>query len=870
MPLKSSDAQATAFELAAHASITMLASEEHISLKFQSPLGENALVPLWFQGQETLSDLFCYRVHLVSQDPDVDFESLMAKGVTLEVAMKGGRRAFHGVVGEVQQLETAYHGDDNANFYEVWIYPKLWLLTFTQDCKVFQNLSVMDIVKQVLQDNGVTDIEDKTTSRGKKPREYCVQYNETSYNFILRLLEEEGIYFFFRHEPGKHTVVFADSPEGHQSCVGAEEAQIVQAQAGVEYLNTITSCRLMQKVVAKSTQLVDYNFTTASTKLRAQFEGNAEGGKMYGYPGQMDHEDIPAQQELEEMGKLRQQGYESLRYELVGESTIPFFAPGFKTQLKGHARKSADRGYVLYTVKHEARVDGGENPGQSLYRNSFAAFHDDVSFRPPAKAQKPRIPGAQTAKVVGPQNEEIWTDEYGRIKVQFHWDMVGDDNEKSSCWVRVSQGWASNNWGILFTPRIGQEVVVSFLEGNPDRPLVTGCVYNSDHMPPYLPEQPTKSTIKSNSSKGGEGFNELRFEDLKNSEQIYLHAQKDLDRVIIQNQTTWLQQGSDWHWIDRGDRVVSLSADDQAVDKSSPPDQTLPAGKGHDNLRLDKGSRTTQLLGEGEEKGSDHLLIQKGDQVLKINKGGVYNLLSEGNRFTQLDAGDDDHYIKTGSKSTTIDQGSHHTLIKEGVYNVGVSEGDVNVVVETGHIHHGITKGTHTTFVEEGGCYELIESGEKKTVIESGDHTFTIESGNQSITLNAGNQVITIEGTRSISVTGEEDHTNTASFTHTVGEEYTLDVTGNMTITVAGTLTITATGGVNIESPADITLSAGGEVAINAGGAMNLDAGGELSANAGGAMTLDAGAEASMNAGAAVSIDAGGTVTVNAPMIMLN
>ncbi len=870
MSLKSLDPQRRMVLPPSQSAITMLAKQDHISLKLDCPLGENALVPLWFQGQETLSELFCYRVHLVSEDPDIDFDLLMAKSVTLRIEMSEGTRAYNGVVGQFQQLETPYQGDDNATYYEALIYPQLWLLTFVQDCKIFQDMSVMDIVKKVLQDNGVTDLDDQTTSNGKIPREYCVQYNETSYNFILRLLEEEGIYYYFRHENGKHTVVFGDSAEGHQPCDGAQDAEIVQAQWGVEYLNTVTNCRIVQKVVAKSTQLVDYNFTSASTKLRANEEGGGEGGKIYSYPGQLDHEDIPKQQSLEDVSKTRQQEYESLRYELVGESTIPFLAPGFKTNLKGHARKSANRGYVIYEVKHEARVDGGENPGQSMYRNSFTSFQDDLAFRPPQKAHKPRIPGSQTAKVVGPEKEEIWTDEYGRIKVQFHWDMDGKDDEKSSCWVRVAQGWASNNWGILFTPRIGQEVVVSFLEGNPDRPLVTGCVYNSDHMPPYLPEQPTKSTIKSNSTKGGEGFNEFRFEDLKDSEQIYLHAQKDLDRVVIQNQTTWIQQGSDWHWIDRGDRVVSLTAEDNPVPKSSPPEQTLPVGKGHDNLRLDKGSRSAQLLGEGEDKGSDHLLISKGDQVQEITQGGHYSYQGEGPRYTQLDAGDDDRYIKVGSASTTIDQGSHHTLLKQGVYNVGVTEGDVNVVVESGHIHHGITQGTHTTYVQEGGTYERIESGEKKTVIDSGEHTFTIESGSQTITLNSGNQTITIEGARSISVTSDEDHTNAASFSHDVTAEYTLDVGGNMSITVGGTLTITATGGVNIESPADITLSAGGEIAINAGGAMNMDAGGEISVNAGAALAMDAGGEASLNAAAAVSIDAGGTVAVNAPMIMLN
>lgn len=876
---------------------TTLLHQKPISLKIDIDYqGEEEstlrhLVLQQFHGIETLSEPFEYTVLMISDDPAINFSDMVGKTVTISLDCHDKRvsegvssqeesptiRYFNGVIGQFTQLHTAHKSDDNVTYYEAKIYPQFWMLKFTQDCRIFQHQSAIDIIKQVLQENGVLKIEDKTKDCGHLPREYCVQYNESSFDFISRLLEEEGIFYYFKHTHGQHTLVLGEAPSSHEDCPGAKTAEFEKAVSGVDYFNKLITCKVLERVVPKSHSLVDYNFTTASTKISSLSNGVGLGGKVYAYPGLFDHEDLPKQVKLETVSTLRIQADELPSKSVDATSTIPFFAPGYKFQMQGHTRKDVNRLYVLHTVVHEANITGGLGLHDSHYRNQLTAFPFSIPYKSRMKTPKPKIYSTQTARVTGPKNEEIWTDQYGRIKVRFHWDIqskgtdVGKgnqlgketqgekdrsetgnapedgnskDEQDSSCWVRVAEGWAGNNWGILFTPRVGMEVVVTFLEGNPDRPLVIGTVYNSDNMPPYLPEQPTKSTIKSRSTKKGpDGFNELRFEDLKGSEEVFFHSQKDLTIRVNETVNDWVKRGSYWWWIDRGNREVILAGEDESVSKTTPKGQDLPAGKGDDNLTLLKGSRTMQL--KSEQDANYNVLINHGDRYLEIEEGNHLELLNKGNYFIQQKEGNSDHFIEKGDATLTLEKGNIHTHLSEGNITTHMTKGDHSIALKEGNDYKELTNGDATLLVKEGLFFEKIKS----------NYTTIVEEGNQEITIQQGTQTITVQGDQSLNLQANQTITVAGNVEESITGNYTLKIDGNFEIVVGGTITIQSTGAATFGSEAAITLESGTEMTVNAGAAMTLSAEGETTMSAAGltltsegATTFESTGETTMNA----------------------
>ncbi len=850
-----------------------------------------------FHGIETISEPFEYTALMISDDPTIDFSDMVGKTVTISIDCHDKRsssskeevtpqdleepssqtadptiRYFNGVIGEFTQLHTAHKGDDNVTYYEAKIYPLFWMLKFTQDCRIFQNQSAVDIIKQILRENGVIDIEDKTKRCGRTPREYCVQYNENSFDFVSRLLEEEGIFYYFKHEHGQHTLILAEAPSDHEDCPGAKTADFEKAVAGVDYFNKLITCKVLERVVPKSHALVDYNFTTASTKLSSLSNGTGLGGKVYAYPGLFDHEDLPKQGKLETISTIRIQADELPSKSIDATSTIPFFAPGFKFQMKGHTRKDVNKLYVLHTVIHEANITGGLGLHDNHYRNQFTAFPFSIPYKSRLKTPKPKIHSTQTARVTGPKNEEIWTDQYGRIKVRFHWDIQskgtevgkgiqgdedqqdtqpetqdsqGDnakDEQDSSCWVRVAEGWAGNNWGILFTPRVGMEVVVTFLEGNPDRPLVIGTVYNSNNMPPYLPEQPTKSTIKSRSTKKGpDGFNELRFEDLKGSEEVFFHSQKDLTIRVNETVNDWIKKGSYWWWIDRGNREVVLAGEDDSVTKTTPKGQDLPAGKGDDNLTLLKGSRTMQLKGENDA--NYNVLINHGDRYLEIEEGSNLELLNKGDYFIQQKEGNSDHLIEKGDATLTLEKGNHHTRLTEGNKTVDIAKGDNSIVITEGNDFKQITSGDVTLLVPSGLYFEQI-SGNYTTIIGG---TLVLEVAEAEAITVSGDQTVNLKANQTVNVTGNVQET--------INGNYTLKIDGNFDIVVGGTVSIHSTGAATLKSDATVT--------IESGAAMTLQSGASTTISAEGAKTVTA-ASISMSSEGTTTLESAGETTVNA------
>jgi len=372
-------------------------------------------------------------------------------------------------------------------------------------------------------------------------------------------MEEEGIFYFFEHSAKQHILVLGDSPSVYQPCPGQASAPYSPI-GGPLRGDSVTGWLWEQEVRPAKYALTDFNFETPATDLSVNISTLVTAGKnekleLYDYPGR-----YLKRSEGERYVKLRMEEQEAPHTQVSGASDCRAFVPGYVFQLTHHYRDDFNRSYLLTSVSHEARSNIRGGGYETSYSNTFTCIPKEVPFRPPYITPKPVVQGAQTAIVVGPRGEEIWTDKYGRVKVQFHWDREGKRDENSSCWIRAAHNWAGKRWGGIFIPRIGQEVIVDFLEGDPDQPIITGRVYNANEMPPYeLPREQTKSTIKTNSSKGGGGFNELRFEDAKGKEQIFVHAERDMDIRVKNDSREWI--GHDRHLIVKANQRELVEAD---------------------------------------------------------------------------------------------------------------------------------------------------------------------------------------------------------------------------------------------------------------------------------------------------------------------
>jgi type VI secretion system secreted protein VgrG len=589
-------------------------TQETLRIQLTTPLGADKLLVRGFGGEEQLSGLFQYELEMVSEDKGLDFTAIVGKGATVKLRLNDGTdHFFHGVVSRFVQE------DANERFatYHAELRPWLWVLTKAADCRVYQNKSVPDIVTGLFDELGFTDYRNATTGT-YNPRDYCVQYNETAFAFVSRLLEDEGIFYFFEHADGSHTLVLADDASAHKPCEGLPEGALYRASS-VEHTDdrVINRLRIEQQVVTGKFAHDDFNFETPATDLIVEAESDAGKMRVYEYPGGFMKKDAG-----EPRANVRLEAHEHPQKLLRGEGHVRAFAAGYKFDLKGHYREDANATYVLRAVTHAAT--------QETYANSFEAFPADAPFRPARSTPRPVIAGVQTAVVVGKSGEEIWTDKYGRVKVQFHWDQKGKSDENSSCWIRVDQGWAGKAWGGIFLPRIGQEVVVSFEEGDPDRPVVTGAVYNAEQVVPYtLPDDQTKSTIKSNTSKGGAGFNEIRFEDKKDSEEVYLHAQKDHNIVVENDRTkkvlnketntiksdrsTTIQEGNDTYVVAKGNRTFQVQTGNETYEVKGTRDITVTGNETHtdkaDYTQKVTGNYTLEVTGNYELKVTGNLTI---------------------------------------------------------------------------------------------------------------------------------------------------------------------------------------------------------------------------------------------------------------------
>ena len=702
-----------------------------------SPLGDT-LTFLSMTGREDLGKPFEYTVNLVSDDPNVKLGDLLGQPLVVHLELSDGElRHFHGLVTEVDFVEDA----GATATYRAQVRPWLALLANTTNCRIFQSMSIPEIVKQIFRDRGFTDFEESLSADYAKA-DYIVQYRESDYNFISRLLEEAGIYYYFRHTADAHTLVLADSQGAHKRTPGCEQLPYRPADAHRTRTDDyVDGWRLTQKITPGVLALRDFDFEKPNADLSASLSAPHDHARadyeVYDYPGDYSTRgdgQVQARVRLEQ----RQEGFEEVR----GHTNARGFMMGALFELTDHPRDSQNREYLVTSTCLSLSghtVQSGAGNEEFTFSCDFVAIDSSVPFRTTPTAIKPIVEGPQTAIVVGKSGEEIWTDKYGRVKVQFHWDRLGGHNESSSCWVRVSQVWAGSNWGFIQIPRIGQEVIVDFLEGDPDRPIIVGRVYNGSNMPPYgLPGSQTQSGVKSRSTKGGSvsTANEIRFEDMKGSEEFYVQAEKDMNTVVKHNETRKVGV----------DRTVNIGAN-----------ESLTVGKNRtvhvkvdETLAIDGNESITIRGNETIDVGGNETVSIGGDEGVTI--AGSQSLAVAGSRDQEVLISET--IVVGGAQSITA--GTQSVSVGSRTKSVGASESasiggsysqDVGgaVTISIGGARTESVAADETVNISGGQTITVGKKGAinvtQQLVIDAGDE-LVIKAGDASITLKKNGDIV--------------------------------------------------------------------------------------------------------------------------------
>lgn len=605
------------------------ANEAHFSLTLDGI--EHDLKVLSFTAREAISQPYVVELQLVSDQANIDLEALMHKSAYLDL---GNGSGLHGLVRHAAVSESG----KRMTRYQLQLVPHFQYLSLRTNQRIFQHLSVPTIIARILEEHGIQSDAYQFQLGSEYPeRDYCTQYDETDLHFIQRLCEEEGIHYHFRHSPDGHLLVFGDDQTGFPRLAptGFDQGNGMVADEPVIK-------RFAVRLEARTSRVTrrDYDHN----KARLLLESDARSEQLpdledYDYPGRFSDRERGKQLARRSLERHRSD------YRLAaGESDQPTLRTGHFLELEGHPQEDWNNLWLLTGIEHEGKqpqvleesvtseTDKADGFTQG-YRNRFTATPWDVPFRPAINHPKPKVLGQQTAVVTGPEGEEIHCDDQGRIKVQFHWDREGQADDKTSCWLRVASSWAGNNWGSVVIPRIGMEVLVSFLEGDPDQPLVSGCLYNSAHPVPYsLPEHKTRSLFKSLSSPGGNGFNELRIEDKAGEEQIFIHAQRDWDQHIQHDQkirvgnerherieaNRYTENLAEEHHTTHGDRKTEIKADDHLTVSGS---QHVKLGQGQfieagQEIHLSSGMKI--VLEAGSE-----ITFKVGGSFVKLDPSGV-------------------------------------------------------------------------------------------------------------------------------------------------------------------------------------------------------------------------------------------------------
>jgi type VI secretion system secreted protein VgrG len=708
------------------------------SLAVTTPLGADVLLLESITGTEAISEPFRFQLEMLAESTvDISFDKLLGQKVTVRLDLpKNEKRFFSGVVASFSQgvqIKSA-QGDVHFIRYKAEIVPEFALLKHIKRSRIFQQLTVIDILKKVL--TGLTVAYDCGNDKWE-PRDYCVQYAESDFDFACRLMEEEGIFYFFKHTESGHTLVLANKPESHLD-VPASASVFYEGMAGgtreEDRVGTWTKTQSLRSgkvtfwdhcfempyknLQAQKTVLQSVQVGTKSHKLAT---GGNDKFELYGYPGEyaqrFDGIAPGGGDRKADLSKIQPDGDRTVGIRMqqdtvqglliVGTSNCRQFVAGYKFKLDRHF--NANGAYVLTRVTHEAKQTGAFTAagGATLsYKNDFHCIPIALPFRPQRLTPKARVEGTQTAVVVGPKGQEIFTDKYGRVKVQFNWDRDGKNDANSSCWIRVATIWAGKRWGATFLPRIGQEVIVDFLEGDPDRPIIVGSVYNADQMPPYLGEgpdskhkhDPNLSGVKSNTTPGGQGFNELRLDDTKDKQQVFIHAERNMD-VRVKNDSMELVLNNR-HLIVGSDDTKSKASDQyEKVFR----DRHMQVMRHHIEQI---GGNMQLLVGGGDGDGNQDVVIKKdrkeliegkcdyhvkGDQTEKID--GKQSRTVGGDRLETV-TGAFHHHVKGAlneKTDMTYSRQAGQNIQEKAGQNYGLDagmavhiKGGMNVVLEAG------------------------------------------------------------------------------------------------------------------------------------------------------------------------------------------
>ncbi len=553
-----------------------------------TPLGATLLTFTHLTGRDAISRCFAFTVGFVSEDANIDPLAMLGGAVSIEGEAGDNKRWFSGMVSEFRLTRL----EGKLAHYEAIVRPWLWFLGNTTDCRIFQEMSVVEIVEDIFSKYPSAKFEKRL--QGSYPaREYCVQYDESDLDFVQRLLEHEGIMYFFEYADGEHTLVLVDAMSKLKPAPGYATVPFHheghQTRRDVEYITDwVPGSSVMPGAYAHT----DYDFKKPGADLMAlssQPAGHKQAeGEHYRQPGA--HLDVGRGDTI---AAIRREELQAPHRRVRAAGTARGLQSGCTFKLERFPRDDQNQEYLVISAEYRLIDPGyatGVETGGETFRVTMEVAPTSQPFRPPRRTKRPVMRGPQTATVVGPSGEEIFTDEYARVKVQFHWDREGKKDQNSSCFVRVSQTWAGSGWGFIQIPRIGQEVIVDFIEGDPDRPIITGRVYNAAEMPPYdLPGEATKSGWKSNSSLGGGGYNELMFEDKAGSELVNFQAQKD-HNLLIKNDRTKLVQH------DQSDRIDNNAKHSVGVnlDEDVGNNKTVKVGV---NQTTDIGQHDTETVG---------------------------------------------------------------------------------------------------------------------------------------------------------------------------------------------------------------------------------------------------------------------------------
>jgi type VI secretion system secreted protein VgrG len=725
-----------------------------------TPLGEDVLLLRRATVHERLSTLFEIELDLLSEDYEIAASRLLGQPVTVRLALRDQKqRFFNGFVSHFAYV--GYEG--RFARYQATLAPWLWFLTRTADCRIFQEMTVPDIVKQVFRDAGFADFDDRLSAQ-YRTWEYCVQYRETHFNFVSRLLENEGIYWYFTHEDGKHTLAIADDYSALQPFPGfAKIPYHATDLAAMRDQDAIFTWSLTSAIRPGAFAHDDFDFKKPSVDLLCSRPAPATSSQhahanyeIYDYPGE-----YVEGSEGERYAGVRIEELQAEREIVRGETYSRGLAAGHLFTLTDYPRADQNREYLVLSAEHRWQTDEFETTrspdGAVICQSSFSAMDSHEPFRPARVTPKSIVRGPQTAIVVGPSGEEIWTDQYGRVMVQFHWDRYGKSNEKSSCWIRVSHPWAGQNWGAIATPRIGQEVIVDFLEGDPDQPIITGRVYNAEQMPPWeLPANMTQSGVLSRSSKGGSAANAnaIRMEDKKGSEQLWIHAEKNQDIEVENDETHWV--GHDrtktidhdetshikhdrTETVDNNETIAIHGQRTETVDK----DETITIHQNRTET-VDRNERITIGGGRTESVGKDENISiggSRGESVAKDESIGIGGSRGE-------NVGKDESIRIGGSRSENVAKDE----------SIGIGGARTESVTKT----------------------ESVSVGEGRTVSIGKDDSLSVA---KNLSIDAGDSITITTGSASISM--KKDGTIVIK-----GKDITVEGSGKINVKASGNITM--------------------------------------------------------------------------------